>query len=52
VVVGRPGLMTGYFAEAGVAVTDERTDPDREPPGPAALTEIAARYGIRFWGGA
>ena len=52
VVVGRPGLMTGYFAEAGVAVADERAAPDREPPGPAALTEIAARYGIRFWGGA
>jgi quercetin dioxygenase-like cupin family protein len=52
VVVGRPGLMTGYFAEAGVAVADERTPPDREPAGPAALTEIAARYGIRFWGGA
>jgi hypothetical protein len=44
--------MTGYFAEAGVAVADERAAPDREPPGPAALTEIAARYGIRFWGGA
>ncbi len=51
VVVGRPGLMTGYFAEAGVAVPDERTPPDREPAGPAALTEIAARYGIRFWSG-
>jgi len=52
VVVGRPGLMTGYFAEAGVAVADERTAPDREPPGPATLTDLAARYGIRFWGGA
>jgi hypothetical protein len=52
VVVGRPGPMTGYFEEAGVAVAHERTAPDREPPGPAALTEIAARYGIRFWGGA
>ena len=52
VVVGRPGLMTGYFAEAGVAVADEQTAPDREPPGPAALTEIAARYDIRFWSGA
>jgi hypothetical protein len=51
VVVGRPGLMTGYFAEAGVTVADERTAPDREPPGPATLTEIAARYGIRFWSG-
>ena len=49
---GRPGLMTGYFVEAGVAVADERADPDREPPGPAALTDLAARYGIRFWGGA
>ena len=44
--------MTGYFAEAGVAVADEQTAPDREPPGPAALTEIAASYDIRFWSGA
>jgi quercetin dioxygenase-like cupin family protein len=48
---GRPGRMTGYFAEAGVPVSDESTAPDREPPGPAALTDLAARYGIRFWGG-
>jgi hypothetical protein len=52
VVVGGPGQMKGYFAEADEAVVDEQTAPDREPPGPAALTEIAARYGIRLWGGA
>jgi hypothetical protein len=44
--------MTGYFAEAGVPVADESTPPDTEPPGPTALTAIAARYGIRFWSGA
>ncbi len=48
---GRPGRMTGYFAEAGVPVSDESTAPDRKPPGPAELTDLAARYGIRFWGG-
>jgi hypothetical protein len=26
--------------------------PGQAAAGPAALTEIAARYGIRFWGGA
>ena len=51
-VAGRPGRMTGYFAEAGVPVADESTPPDTEPPGPTALTAIAARYGIRFWSGA
>ena len=51
-VAGRPGRMTGYFAEASVPVADESTSPGREPPGPAELTDIAARYGIRFWSGA
>jgi quercetin dioxygenase-like cupin family protein len=50
-VVGQPGAMTGYFAEAGVRVPGESTPPDREPPGPAQLAEIAARWGIEFWTG-
>lgn len=50
-VVGQPGAMTGYFVEAGVPVPDERTPPDREPPGPADLREIARRWGIEFWAG-
>lgn len=48
-VVGRPGAMSGYFAEAGVRVADEATAPATAPPGPDALTEIAARWGIEFW---
>lgn len=50
-VVGQPGLMTGYFVEAGVRVPDPHTPPDREPPGPAELRGIAARWGIEFWTG-
>jgi quercetin dioxygenase-like cupin family protein len=49
--VGQPGLMTGYFAEAGVPVTDPEEAPPREPPGPAELGEIAERWGIKFWTG-
>jgi quercetin dioxygenase-like cupin family protein len=50
-VVGQPGAMTGYFADAGVQVPDERTPPEREPAGPADLREIAQRWGIEFWTG-
>lgn len=50
-VVGRPGAMTGYFADAGVRVPDERTPPEREPAGPADLHDIAQRWGIEFWTG-
>jgi len=50
-VIGQPGAMTGYFIEAGVRVPDERTRPDREPPGPAELRDIATRWGIEFWTG-
>lgn len=50
-VVGQPGAMTGYFADAGVRVPDERTPPGREPAGPADLREIAQRWGIEFWTG-
>ena len=50
-VVGRPGSMSAYFAEAGVLVDDELTPPPRPPAGPAQLGEIAARWGIEFWTG-
>lgn len=50
-VVGQPGAMTGYFVEAGVPVRDEHTPPDREPPGPTELREIARTWGIEFWTG-
>jgi quercetin dioxygenase-like cupin family protein len=33
--VGQPGLMSGYFAEAGVKVTDPGEIPTATPPGPA-----------------
>ncbi|MFT3865318.1 MAG: cupin domain-containing protein [Solirubrobacterales bacterium] len=50
-VVGQPGLMSAYFAEAGVPVADDRSRPATDPAGPDALTEIAERWGIRFWTG-
>ncbi len=50
-VVGQPGIMSGYFAQAGVPVADVYTEPDRAPPGPAELRDISARWGIEFWTG-
>ncbi len=50
-VIGLPGAMTGYFAEAGVPVADPTTPPAAEPPGPDRLREISARWGIEFWTG-
>jgi quercetin dioxygenase-like cupin family protein len=50
-VVGQPGAMTGYFAQAGVLVPNEDAAPDRPPPAPAELKEIAAAWGIEFWTG-
>jgi quercetin dioxygenase-like cupin family protein len=50
-VIGQPGAMTGYFAEAGVRVDNPTTPPATEPPGPAELQEISARWGIKFWKG-
>jgi mannose-6-phosphate isomerase-like protein (cupin superfamily) len=50
-VIGRPGAMTGYFAQAGVRVPRPLTPPATTPPGPAELREISARWGIEFWTG-
>jgi quercetin dioxygenase-like cupin family protein len=50
-VVGRPAMMSGYFAEAGVVVPDVSAKPDRAPPGPAELRDISTRWGIEFWAG-
>ena len=49
IVVGRPGLMSGYFAEAGVQVPGLHAPPDHPPAGPAELAALAERYDIRFW---
>jgi quercetin dioxygenase-like cupin family protein len=50
-VVGQPAMMSGYFAQAGVPVADAYAEPDRDPPGPAELRDISARWGIEFWTG-
>jgi quercetin dioxygenase-like cupin family protein len=50
-VIGQPGAMTGYFADAGVEVPDDTTPPSTEPPAPSQLLEISARWGIKFWTG-
>jgi quercetin dioxygenase-like cupin family protein len=49
--IGQPGLMSGYFAEAGVTVATTAEPPATEPPGPEQLQEIAARWAIEFWPG-
>jgi mannose-6-phosphate isomerase-like protein (cupin superfamily) len=48
-VVGIPGTMTEYFAEAGVEVPSEETPPPTEPPGPAELGDLPTRHGITFF---
>jgi quercetin dioxygenase-like cupin family protein len=50
-VVGVPGTMTEYFAEAGIQVPNEHTPPSTEPPGPAELGDLPRRHGITFFQG-
>jgi quercetin dioxygenase-like cupin family protein len=50
-VVGQPGAVSAYFAEAGVRVPDELTAPASDPPGPQQLAAVAERWGIEFWTG-
>jgi hypothetical protein len=50
-VIGQPGAMTGYFAEAGVRVAQPTTPPATAPPGPDQLREVSSRWGIKFWTG-
>jgi quercetin dioxygenase-like cupin family protein len=50
-VVGQPGAMTGYFAQAGILVTSPGAAPATPPPGPGQLREISAEWGIKFWTG-
>jgi quercetin dioxygenase-like cupin family protein len=48
-VIGHPGTMTGYFADAGVRVADDSAQPGQAPPGPSELRDLAARHGIEFF---
>jgi quercetin dioxygenase-like cupin family protein len=50
-VVGQPGAMTGYFAQAGILVASPETPPPAPPPGPSQLQEISEHWGIKFWTG-
>lgn len=50
-VIGQPGAMTAYFAEAGIRVADPTTPPATPPPGADQLGEISARWGIKLWDG-
>jgi hypothetical protein len=50
-VVGVPGTMTEYFAEAGIEVPNEDVLPSTEPPGPAELGDLPRRHGITFFPG-
>jgi quercetin dioxygenase-like cupin family protein len=48
-VVGVPGVMTGYFEQAGVPVPDESSEPTESPPGPDELGHLPERFGITFF---
>jgi quercetin dioxygenase-like cupin family protein len=48
-VIGQPAMMSGYFAQAGVLLTEAAAG--RIPPGRADLHEISSRWGIEFWTG-
>jgi quercetin dioxygenase-like cupin family protein len=50
-VVGRPGVMSAYFREAGVRVPSMTAPPPTVPPGPGALKHIAQQHDILFWPG-
>ncbi len=50
-VVGRPGVMSTYFREAGVPVHSMTDPPATTPPGPDALRHIAEEHDIVFWPG-
>jgi quercetin dioxygenase-like cupin family protein len=50
-VVGQPGAMTGYFAQAGTLVASTETPPPAPPPGPSQLQEISEHWSIKFWTG-
>ena len=50
-VVGRPGVMSSYFREAGVQVGSMTEPPPTTPPGPADLRRIAEEHDIVFWPG-
>jgi hypothetical protein len=41
--IGQPGLMSGYFAKAGIKVADPGEIPATAPPGAAEVGEIATR---------
>ena len=49
--VGQPGVMSGYFVEAGVRVASSTAAPATAPPGPDQLAELPGRWGIEFWRG-
>jgi quercetin dioxygenase-like cupin family protein len=48
-VIGQPGTMTSYFADAGVPVADDAAPAGHQPPGPGELRDLATRHGIEFF---
>jgi hypothetical protein len=49
-VAGQPGMMSGYFAQAGVPVADRRHRAEPRPAGTGRVERhLGARSGIEFW---
>lgn len=48
IVAGQPGVMSSYYAQAGLRVPDTQTRvPVAAAPDPSALAELAARHKIQ-----
>ena len=50
-LAGQPGVMSSYFANAGVRIRDAQSRPSVPPPSPSALAQLAARHGIHLLDG-
>jgi quercetin dioxygenase-like cupin family protein len=46
-LAGQPGVMSSYFANAGVRIRDAQSRPSVPPPSPSALAKLTARHGIQ-----
>ena len=47
-LAGQPGVMSSYFANAGVRIRDAQSRPSVPPPSRSALAELTAGHGIHL----